>query len=157
MANAIIDLKNNECIIAHVNMMQGIINRLADNSAKCKEWCFTLIGALIVFIFSGDNAAGINYQILYYIVGLFCLLDAYYLGLERNIKSNLKTFVEKLNNNNNTDIPQDIFLSYGYKYKSPCWFEKLLLHLYWTICSLSSFSIIIPYGFLIFVIRLFTP
>lgn len=156
MADSIIDLKNNECIIAHVEMMQGIINRLADNSAKCKEWCFTLIGALIVFLFSGDNKAEINYKILYYIVGLFCFMDAYYLGLERNIKSNLKSFVEKLNNNNNTDIPQDIFLSYGYKDKSPCWCKKLLLHFCWSICSLCSFSIIIPYGLTLLMIMLFS-
>ena len=157
MADPIIDMKNNDCIIAHVEMMQGIINRLADNSAKCKEWCFTLIGVLIVFVFSNDNKVGINYQILYYIVGLFCLLDAYYLGLERNLKSHLKSFVEKLNNNNDTDIPKDIFLSYGYKNEKPCWFDKLILHFWWTICSLSSFSIIIPYGLMILVTWLFTP
>lgn len=157
MANSIIDLKNNDCVITHVEMMQGIINRLADNSAKCKEWCFTLIGALIVFLFSSDNEAKFNYQILYYMVGLFCLLDAYYLGLERNLKSNLLSFVRKLNTDNDTDIPKDIFIPYGHKHKSSCWFDKLILHLWWTLCSLNSFSILIPYGLTILVIWLFTP
>ena len=155
MADPIIDLKNNDCVIAHVEMMQGIINRLADNSAKCKEWCFTLIGVLIVFLFSGDNTSHINNKLLYYIIGLFGMLDAYYLGLERNLKFHLKSFVEKLNNNDG-DIPKDIFLAYGYKSERPCWFEKLILHLWWTICSLGSFSIIIPYGLMILVTWLFT-
>ena len=150
-------MKNNDCIIAHVEMMQGIINRLADNSAKCKEWCFTLIGVLIVFVFSSDNKAGINNQILYYIVGLFCLLDAYYLGLERNLKTHLSSFIIKINTNNDTDIPKDIFIPYGYKHKSPCWFEKIIIHFWWTICSLTSFSILIPYGLTILVTWLFTP
>ena len=157
MTNPIIELKNNDCFVAQVEMMQGIINRLSDNSAKCKEWCFALIGALIVFLFSSENEAKIDYRILYFIIGIFCILDAYYLGLERNIKSHLSAFVEKLNTQNDTDLPKDIFLPYGHKYKKPCLFDKLLLQFWWTICSLPSFSILVPYGLIILVTWLFTP
>ncbi len=33
-------------VIAHVNLLQGIINRLANNSAQCKTWTVTLVSAL---------------------------------------------------------------------------------------------------------------
>jgi hypothetical protein len=38
---------DNPAVIAHVNLLQGIINRLANNSASCKTWCLTLVGALL--------------------------------------------------------------------------------------------------------------
>jgi hypothetical protein len=34
-------------VTAHINLLQGIINRLANNSASCKTWCITLVGALV--------------------------------------------------------------------------------------------------------------
>lgn len=154
----VIDLKNNPSVIAHIEMTQGIINRLADNSAKCKEWCFTLIGALLVFVFSTDNTGKFNYCTLYYIIGIFCILDAFYLGLERNHKTHLLDFIDKINKQEGQEnkkgienIEKDIFLPYGSEYKKPCWFEKWILHLWWTIQSFGSFSILIPYGLMILV------
>jgi hypothetical protein len=38
---------DNPAVIAHLNVLQGIITRLANNSASCKVWCLTLVGALI--------------------------------------------------------------------------------------------------------------
>ena len=29
-------------VTAHINLLQGIINRLANNSASCKTWCLPL-------------------------------------------------------------------------------------------------------------------
>jgi hypothetical protein len=34
-------------VMAHINLLQGIINRLANNSACCKTWCLALVGALL--------------------------------------------------------------------------------------------------------------
>ncbi len=34
-------------VMAHINLLQGIINRLANNSASCKTWCLALVGALL--------------------------------------------------------------------------------------------------------------
>lgn len=34
-------------VIAHINLIQGIINRLAGNSSSCKTWCITLVSALL--------------------------------------------------------------------------------------------------------------
>lgn len=133
-------------------MIQGIINRLADNSAKCKEWCFTLIGALLAFLFSTDNAATFDYRILYYLVGIFCFLDAFYLGLERNMKKYQNRFIEKINNGE--DVSKDIFLPYGDNHSSN-FFNKFYLQLCNTIKGLFSFSVIIPYGLLFLGVYLF--
>ena len=96
--NKLIKLKDHESIIAHIEITQGIINRLADNSAKCKDWCFAFVGALIIFIVSGDNLAGKwMFSIAYAIVLMFCILDCYYLGLERKTRDNYEKFVKSLN------------------------------------------------------------
>jgi hypothetical protein len=31
----------------HITLLQGIITRLANNSASCKTWCLTLVAALL--------------------------------------------------------------------------------------------------------------
>ena len=135
-------LKSDSAVIAHVEMMQGIINRLADNSAKCKEWCFTLIGALVVFLFTTNEKQTFDYRILYYLTGIFCFLDAFYLGLERDMKNCLNKFIEKLNKKE--DISKDIFLPNH----SKNFLKKFFMQLWNTIKGFFSFSIIIPYGFM---------
>lgn len=40
--------KENSAIQAHVNMLQGVINRMANNSANCKTWAITIISAILV-------------------------------------------------------------------------------------------------------------
>lgn len=71
---------NDPSIIAHINLLQGIITRLASNSASCKTWCLTLVGALLglagtihstQFVFAGVIAAV-----------LFGYLDIVYLAQE---------------------------------------------------------------------------
>lgn len=153
--NKILDIKGNPAVIAHVEMMQGIINRLADNSAKCKEWCFALIGALLVFICSTDNSARIDFDIIYYIISIFCILNAYYLGLERNMISNYRDFVEKLNTET-SGIEKEILSPYGVEV-TPSWYKRLWNQLSGTICGFFSFSVVIPYGLLFLVASIFSP
>lgn len=35
---------------AHVSMLQGIINRMANNSANCKTWTITIVAAMLVLL-----------------------------------------------------------------------------------------------------------
>ena len=43
-------LKNKDCpaVQAHISMLQGIISRMANNSANCKTWVITIIAAMLV-------------------------------------------------------------------------------------------------------------
>ena len=39
--------KENPAVIAHINMLQGIINRIAENSRSCKQWCILVVSAIL--------------------------------------------------------------------------------------------------------------
>ena len=79
---------------SHLNMQQGVINRLASNSASCKTWCVTLVSAIVVVVAEHDRPK-LLYTALIPII-LFFALDAYYLGLERSFRSAYGDFVRKL-------------------------------------------------------------
>jgi hypothetical protein len=68
-------------VIAHLNMLQGIITRLAGNSAQCKTWCITLVTALIAFAGATHTTGPIVFAIVP--VGMLLILDVTYLAQER--------------------------------------------------------------------------
>ena len=35
---------------AHLTIMQGVIQRMAENSRSCKVWCVTLVAAIMVLV-----------------------------------------------------------------------------------------------------------
>ena len=78
----------------HLTMMQGVINRMAENSRSCKVWCVTLVAAVLVLV----AQTGKPQHALIAIVPtlLFLCLDAYYLALERAFIRSQNTFVDKL-------------------------------------------------------------
>lgn len=138
-----IDNKENPAVIAHVEMMQGIIGRLADNSAKCKEWCFALLGILLVFILGNENKAQLDFRICYWILGIFFLLDSFYLGQERAMRKGFRDIMSKLNNGENV---------YRYLYspfckaEHPSGRERFLNQLKGVLWGMISFSTTLPYG-----------
>ncbi len=79
---------------SYLNILQGIIKRMATNSANCKTWCVSLVSAILVVIADKNkpNYAGIA---LIPIV-LFFVLDSYYLGQERNFREIYNNFVKEL-------------------------------------------------------------
>jgi hypothetical protein len=72
---------DNPATIAHLNTLQAIITRLAGNSTQCKTWCLTLVTALVAFGGAAHTIAPIQVAILP--IGMFLVLDAAYLGVER--------------------------------------------------------------------------
>jgi hypothetical protein len=72
---------DNPAVISHVSVLQGIINRLANNSASCKTWCLTLVGAL-VSLAGATHVPGIITFALVPIV-IFGFLDIMYLAQEK--------------------------------------------------------------------------
>ena len=78
----------------HLEIMQGVIQRMAENSRSCKLWCVTLVSAiLVVTALTGDAEHAL---IALAPAILFYLLDAYYLGLERRFRSSYNDFVAKV-------------------------------------------------------------
>lgn len=38
---------DNPAVIAHIQLLENIISRLANNSASCKTWCLAIVSALL--------------------------------------------------------------------------------------------------------------
>lgn len=68
-------------VTAHINLLQGIINRLANNSASSKTWCLTLVAAL-VSLAGATHVPGIVTFALVPVV-IFGFMDTMYLAQER--------------------------------------------------------------------------
>ena len=78
----------------HLDIIQGAISRMAENSRHCKVWCVTLVAATLVLVARTGEP-----QHALIALGptlLFLVLDAYYLALERAFRNSYSTFVSKL-------------------------------------------------------------
>lgn len=76
-------MNTDEKIVKHLEMAQGVVNRLAGNSFSIKSWSMAIIGAALIFIARAD-AANPNalFALLLPVIG-FWYLDSYYLWQER--------------------------------------------------------------------------
>ena len=92
-ANASLD-ENSPAVQTHLTIMQGVINRMAENSRSCKVWCVTLVAATLVLV----ALTGEPQHALIALVPtlLFLFLDSYYLALERAFIRSQNAFVGKL-------------------------------------------------------------
>ena len=75
----------NEKKLAHLEMIQGVINRMASNSFALKGWAVTLIAG--IFVLSSKDANKAYFLVAYLPVIVFWFLDAYYLMQERRYRS----------------------------------------------------------------------
>ena len=78
----------------HLNIMQGVIQRMAENSRACKMWCVTLVAAVLVLVARTGEAQHALIALVPTV--LFLVLDAYYLALERAFISSYNRFVAHL-------------------------------------------------------------
>lgn len=69
--------------IKHLEMIQAIIARMAQNSFMIKGWALTLVVAMFAFV---PKTAGLFVPIVLVPILIFALLDAYYLQLERRYR-----------------------------------------------------------------------
>lgn len=168
--NPILEMKNEPAVTAHINLLQGIMSRLANMSAKCKDWCFAFTGALLVFILSSDSS--VNPRLIfipYAIVGLFYLLDCYYLGLERTMRTQYGAFIDKINELDNITerdsesfgadhlgIAGDIIIkSIYFPYLQPDTLstaQRCKRQFKSTLSGMTSLSTAIPYGFVLIIV-----
>ena len=79
---------------SYLNMLQGVIARMAQNSASCNPWCVTLVAALLVLAVDKAKPDMILVGLLPLV--MFALLDAYYLSLERMFRTKYNEFVARL-------------------------------------------------------------
>jgi hypothetical protein len=75
---------DNPAILTHINLLQGVINRLADNSSSCKTWCLTLVSALLSLA-GATHVPGIAACVILPII-IFGFVDAMYLAEEKSYR-----------------------------------------------------------------------
>ena len=101
--NKRLEVLESSAVQAHISMLQGIINRMAGNSANCKNWTVTLVAAMLVLLVDKEMQLP-NACLCLIPVGLLYLLDCYYLGLERAVIKSQKDFLDKLSDDTYVDL-----------------------------------------------------
>ena len=83
-----------DAVQTHLTIMQGVIQRMAENSRSCKVWCVTLVAAILVLVARTGNAEHVLIALAPTL--LFYVLDACYLSLERGFRNSYDAFVGKV-------------------------------------------------------------
>lgn len=148
----ILKSKNSSAVQAHINMLQGVINRMANNSANCKTWAITILSAILV-LYADDKIAKSELWICYIPMCLFFFLDCYYLGLEQQMIKRQSSCVEKINNGE--DVAKEIFTikrqgqNLQLKYILFQMIKTFFCQFMITMKAVFSFSILPFYGFVL--------
>jgi len=97
---------DNSAVQAHITMLQGIIDRMGQNSTHCKQWCIA-----VESVFFGIVKDNMNWWFFAFIVVttiLFWFQDAGYLAFSRHFRNQQKSFVEKIQTNH--DYEEEIYV-----------------------------------------------
>jgi hypothetical protein len=84
--------------IAHLNMLQAVITRLAGNSAQCKTWCVAIVSAL--FGLAGATRSGRIAAAAIVPILVFGFVDAAYLADEKAYRDLYNGFAVKIRSGN---------------------------------------------------------
>ncbi len=80
-------------LIEKLKILQGVINRMAQNSLECKKWTLVLaVGVLSLKIEAISNSYGLC--VLGVLLLCFWFLDAYYLTQERSFRKQYQWLIE---------------------------------------------------------------
>ena len=79
-------MTNEEKIITHLEMIQGVVSRMAQNSFLIKGWGMAIIAAALIFISRLEYQS--PYLILSFLIPVlgFWFLDGYFLSQERTFR-----------------------------------------------------------------------
>ena len=91
--------------LKHLEMIQGVISRMAANSFALKGWAVALVTG--IFILSDKQADKTFFLVAYIPTAFFWLLDAYYLALERLYRG-LYDQIRKIDNDSDIDFSMKI-------------------------------------------------
>ena len=86
--------EDSQAVSTHLQILQGIIDRLASNSASCKTWCATLVAAMLVLAFTKE--IDLSPLVALIPVAVLVYQDVTYLTLERDVRRAYNEFVRKL-------------------------------------------------------------
>jgi hypothetical protein len=98
-------MNDREQIVRHLEITQGVVNRLASNSFSIKGWSMAILAAAILFIARSNNIYS-EYLILTFLIPIvgFWLLDGYFLWQERLFRG----VYDDVRQQENTDFKMNI-------------------------------------------------
>ena len=139
--------EESSAVQTHLTIMQGVINRMAENSRSCKVWCVTLVAATLVLV----ARTGEPQHALIALVPtlLFVFLDSYYLALERAFISSHNAFVAKLQRDEleRADVYRVIPTGMGLRLVGRCLFGSVSIWPFYLLVALTillTWLLIIP-------------
>src|SRR5687768_9317771 len=91
----------------YLDILQSMVSRLANNSASCKQWCLTIVAAVMVFALDKGKPEAILAALLPIIA--FFWMDAYYLALERDVRATYSAFIEMARDEDDTRVMEAIY------------------------------------------------
>lgn len=94
MSNPSLLTEESPSVQAHLQIMQGVISRMAANSTASKAWCITIVSAILVLV--ADKSKPEYAFIALVPILLFLALDSYYLALEKAFRESYNEFIAKL-------------------------------------------------------------
>lgn len=78
--------------------MQGVIQRMAENSRSCKVWCITIVSATLILVARTGEPQHVLIALIPTV--LFLIVDTYYLALERGFRRSYDGFIDDLHGGN---------------------------------------------------------
>lgn len=97
-------MQDDEHIVKYLELLHATITRMGNNSFLIKGWAITTVSAIAGFLLVTSNVSVKHVTILFIPIIGFCLLDTYYLIIERKLKIQYESTAEKLYSRINNGI-----------------------------------------------------
>ncbi len=98
MSQQILELKEKQSVQVHLQFLQDIINRMANNSSNVKALTGVVYTILVTVLITAQKIQQFWWLgLIIAVIGL--LLDSYYLAFERMYRKKYNSFVDSLNKN----------------------------------------------------------
>lgn len=127
--------------VKHLEMIQGVINRMGSNSFLLKGWTVTLVSAL--FALAAKETNTIFFWFAYLPVVIFWGLDGYYLSLERRFR---RLYDDVAQRTDKTDFSMDITRYHGEWVSATIWRTNLVFYAVFIALMSLVGKIILPAG-----------
>lgn len=129
---------DNEAVIEHMRMYQGIITRMANNSAACKKWCIPLVTAILAFVVK-EKLINLVWLTLIPIL-IFYFLDVYYLKLENQFRESFNSSAKNIQQG--VFSPESLFSIHPEGLEKEFWLKAIVSFSTWPV-YLGLFSLLV--------------
>lgn len=91
---------DDSAVLKYMSMYQGIITRMAGNSAACKRFCIPFVTAILAYVITKPELREANIALLVIVpIIIFYVMDAYYLKLENQFREGFKIAAKRIQTN----------------------------------------------------------